>query len=136
MSNIIHLETQLIEINENEHLSDAFARVKYPLDSIPTNCILDKTLPGLGATYSEIYAKRNSIIIELNIPVIEGKVSTNKNLFGVYEGCKKSAIIAYLQNEKIEHKKILCTPEGYVKVRNIALDMEVDLYKEYFCLYD
>ncbi len=136
MSDFIHLETQFLEINENEHLSDAFARKHYPLNSIPTNCILDKTLPGLGATYSEIYAERSSIIIEPNIPVIQGKVSASKEFLGVYEGCNKSTIKTYLQDKKIKHKKILCTPEGYLKVRNIALGMEIDLYNEYFCLYD
>ncbi len=136
MSDFIHLETRFLEINENEHLSNAFTREHYPLNSIPTNCILDKTLPGLGATYSEIFAERCSIIIEPNIPVIQGKVSAHKELLGVYEGCNKNTIKTYLQNKTIKHKKILCTPEGYVKVRNIALDIEIDLYKEYFCLYD
>lgn len=136
MSDFIHLETQFLEINEGEKLTKAFKKKHYKLNAIPTNCILDKTLPGLGATHSEIYAKRDSIIIEPNVPVIEGKISANKDLLGVYEGCNKSTIRTYLQNKKIKHKKILCTPEGYVKVRNIALDMEVNLYKDYFCLYD
>ena len=35
---------------------------------IPTNTILNKTLTGLGATHSEIHSKRNSIIIEPNVP--------------------------------------------------------------------
>ncbi len=60
------------------------------LPQIPTNCILYKKLTGLGATYSELKAKRNSIIIEPNKPVIEGKCKDpkhkNDNLFGVFEG--------------------------------------------------
>ncbi len=40
------------------------------LKEIPTNTILCKTLTGLGATYGEIKAKRHSIIIEPNKPVI------------------------------------------------------------------
>ena len=57
-----------IEINLNE-----LGRVQYlteVLPEIPTNTILYKKLTGLGATYGEITAKRNSIIIEPNVPVI------------------------------------------------------------------
>jgi hypothetical protein len=90
MNNFIHLETRFIEINEKEHLTDVFKREQYSQNYIPANCILDKTLPALGATYSEIIAKRNSIIIEPNIPVIDGKVNDHTYLLGVYEGCKES----------------------------------------------
>lgn len=60
-----------IEINLNE-----LGRVQYlteVLPEIPTNTILYKKLTGLGATYGEITAKRNSIIIEPNVPVIISK---------------------------------------------------------------
>lgn len=136
MNNSIHLETQFIEIKENEHLTDVFKREQYPLDSIPTNCVFDKTLPGLGATYSEILAKRNSIIIEPNIPVIDGKVKNHIGLIGVYEGCSDDKIKKHLFNERIKHKKILCTPEGYTKVKRIADQNGVNLYEDYFMLFD
>ncbi len=55
------------------------------LPQIPTDTILYKKLTGLGATYGEIKAKRNSIIIEPNVPVIIGKCNDpkhrNDNLF-------------------------------------------------------
>lgn len=38
------------------------------LPQIETNTILCKTLTGLGATYSEIKAKRHSVIIVPNVP--------------------------------------------------------------------
>lgn len=136
MSDFIHLETRFLEINEGEHLSDAFAREKYPLNSIPTNCILDKTLPGLGATHSEIMAKRDSIIIEPNVPVIEGKVSERKNLLGVIEECTKKDIKEYLFNSKIKHKKIISTPEGYKKIKEVADEYEINLYENFFMLFD
>ena len=106
MSDFIKLETKYLEITKNEYLSTAFHREKFEFDSIPTNCIFDKTLPGLGATYSEIEAKRSSIIIEPNIPVIDGKVDSHKNLLGVYEGCSDVKIKNYLLSHRIEHKKI------------------------------
>jgi hypothetical protein len=146
MNDFIHLETKYLKIDEGKYLSDAYYEDGTIFNLIPTNCIFDKTLPGLGATYSEIEIEanrksnkkstRNSIIIEPNIPVIVGKVSNNKDLLGVYEGCKDLKIKNYLLNPKIVHKKILCTPEGYMRVKRIALYNEIDLYKDYFCLYD
>ena len=71
------------------------------LPEIPTNTILNKTLTGLGATYGELKADRNSVIIEPNKPVIVGKCSDLKhskdNLFGVYEGVYTDKIIAYME---------------------------------------
>lgn len=136
MSNFIQLETKYLEVNENEYLSAAFTKAGFEFGSIPTNCIFDKTLPGLGATYSEIEAKRNSIIIEPNIPVIDGKVASHKNLLGVYEGCSDVKIKNYLLNQNIAYKKILCTPEGYLKVKRIAEKNGINLYENYFFLFD
>lgn len=60
------------------------------LPQIETNTILCKTLTGLGATYSEIKAKRHSIISVPNVPPIIGKCRDpkhkNDNLFGVKQG--------------------------------------------------
>jgi len=136
MTDFIPLETRTLSINKDEHLSDAFARENYYCNSIPTNCILDKTLPGLGATYSEIFAKRNSIIIEPNIPVITGKADNNDKILGVYEKCTKKTIKEYLLNKEIKYKKILCTPESYLRVKKIASTIQIDLYEDYFMLFD
>lgn len=71
------------------------------LPEIPTNTILYKKLTGLGATYGELKANRNSIIIEPNKPVISGKCKDPKhkddNLFGVYEGVYADNIMAYIE---------------------------------------
>ena len=37
------------------------------IGSIPSNCILFKTLTGIGATHLEIITPRHSVIIELSI---------------------------------------------------------------------
>lgn len=136
MNDYIKLETREIRISEDEHLTDVFEREKYDFDAIPTNCILDKTLPGLGATYSEIKAPRNSIIIEPNVPVIMGKTESNNSLLGIYESIKEAKIKNYLLNNGVQHKKILCTPEAYLRVKRIAESNDIDLYENYFCLYD
>lgn len=67
------------------------------LPEIPTNTILYKKLTGLGATYGELKAHRNSIIIEPNKPVISGKCKDPKhgkdNLFGVFDGVYADDIV-------------------------------------------
>ncbi len=47
------METTILELHNNEWLSDALRRGGYG-EYIPTNVILDKTLTGVGATYCEI----------------------------------------------------------------------------------
>lgn len=105
---------------------------------IPRNVILFKTLPGIGATYSELYkANRNSIIIEPNVPVIKGKRTNKKTgILGVCKGISVEDIIYYLSNEKIEYKKILVTPESYHKVVKATEILDIDIYNNYFLLFD
>ena len=120
-------------IKKGEWLLDALKRIGY--DMIPTNTILDKTLTGLGATHSEIHSKRNSIIIEPNVPVILGKLNGNENLEAVYEKCIPYAIKKYLQMD-IPYKKILTTPESFKKIRKAAIELNINIYKDFFCLFD
>lgn len=120
-------------IKKGEWLLDALKRIGY--DMIPTNTILDKTLTGLGATHSEIHSKRNSIIIEPNVPVILGKLNNRENLEAVYEKCTPYAIKKYLQMD-IPYKKILTTPESFKKIRKAAIELNINIYKDFFCLFD
>lgn len=99
-------------LHKGEWLLDALKRVGYNM--IPTNTILNKTLTGLGATHSEIHSKRNSIIIEPNVPVILGKLNDNENLEAVYEKCTPHNINKYLKMD-IPYKKIMTTPESFHK---------------------
>jgi hypothetical protein len=55
-------------LDKGQYLSDVWK-------AIPSNIILFKTLTGIGATSLEITAERNSIIIEPNVPVIQGKMA-------------------------------------------------------------
>ena len=75
-----HIEIGLVG-GRRQYLTDVL-----PHKVIPTNTILYKKLTGLGATYGEIKANRNSVIIEPNKPVIIGKCNDPKhrddNLFG------------------------------------------------------
>lgn len=120
-------------LKKGEWLLDALKRVG--CEMIPTNTILNKTLTGLGATHSEIHSKRNSIIIEPNVPVILGKLNDNENLEAVYERCTPHTINKYLKMD-IPYKKIMTTPESFKKIRKAAMELNINIYKEYFCLFD
>lgn len=110
------------------------------LPEIPTNTILYKKLTGLGATYGEIKANRNSIIVEPNVPVIIGKCNDSKhkedNLFGVYEGIYTDDIIKYLEKSKHKYYKILTTPESFKKVKDAFEAMDMDIRFKCFLLFD
>ena len=120
-------------IKKGEWLHDALKRLGYEM--IPTNTILDKTLTGIGATSCEINAKRNSIIIEPNVPVILGKLDKDGKMEAVYEKCTPYNVRKYLQLD-IPYKKILTTPESFHKIRKAATDLNINIYKDFFCLFD
>lgn len=125
-----------IPIKHKQYLSDALKDKGYL--NIPRNTILKKTLPGLGATYGEIKAKRHSIIIEPNVPVITGKTKDKPELLGVYEGVTKSKIEKYVKNREIKYKKLITTPESYHLIKEVCLNrnVKIDYYKDFFCLFD
>ena len=131
------MDTEYLDIHKNEWLTEALTRGGYG-NKIPSNIILDKTLTGVGATHCELYAHRNSIIIEPNVPVIQCKLeSEDLSLLGVYAGIRISSIRKYLTREDIPYKKILTTPESFYKVRNEARKLGIDIYgEEWFCLFD
>ena len=120
-------------LHKGEWLLDALKRIGHSM--IPSNCILNKTLTGLGATHSEIHSKRSSIIIEPNVPVILGKLDDNENLEAVYAKCTPYNLKKYLQMD-IEHKKIITTPESFKKIRKAAEELDINIYKTFFCLFD
>ena len=86
-------------------------------DFIPTNCIINKLLPGLGATHCELTAPRKSIIIEPNVPVIESKAKVHKNALAVYKGVSIRQIADFLEANREKDYKLLTTPEGFNKIK-------------------
>lgn len=135
------MERTTIPIKTGENLSGALKNEGYK--TIPTNSILRKVLPGLGATFMEIsdeISKRHSIIIEPNVPVITGKTKNNPKVLGVIEGVTKDKIESYLKNKDITYKKILTTPESYHLIKEVIQSptrrIKMNLYKDFFCLYD
>ncbi len=131
------METEYLDLHDNEWLTDSLTRNGYE-NMIPTNVILDKTITGVGATHCELYAHRNSIIIEPNVPVIKCKADNDDiPLLGVYSGISRSIIRKYLNSTGIPYKKILTTPESFYKVREIAQELGINIYgDDWFCLFD
>lgn len=131
------MKTEYLDIYENEWLINALNRGGYG-DKIPSNVILNKTLTGIGATHCELYAHRNSIIIEPNVPVIQCKLENEDlSLLGVYSHVSIASIRKYFRNKDIQYKKILTTPESFYKVRNEAHKLGINIYGEdWFCLFD
>lgn len=121
-------------ISKGQHLSDVC--------TIESNTILCKTLTGLGATYSEIKANRDSIIVEPNQPAIVGKckskVHKNDNLFGVMQKVTTADVVDYLERTIAEkkHIKILSTPESFYKVKEAFEELDENPYVRCFMLLD
>ena len=116
----------IIKINKGQYLSDI-------ISEILSNAIYFKTLPNIGATFKELAAKRHSVIVEPNLPVIKGKRTTE--ILGVYEGVTVDQIIDYL-NSKVIYKKLLVTPESFFKVKEAIQYSNMDLYNDFFLLFD
>lgn len=112
------------------------------LPQIPSNTILCKTLTGLGATYSEIKAKRHSIIIEPNTPPIVGKSKAPEhnedNIFPVMKGKNVDDVVAYILHtlsDKGKYLKFITTPESFHKIKSAFEDVGEDIHK-CFLLFD
>ncbi|MDR1919065.1 MAG: hypothetical protein LBQ65_05410 [Tannerellaceae bacterium] len=128
------LQEMIISIREGEWLSDALKRRGY--DGLPANCIINKTLPGLGVTYCEMISDRDSIIVEPNVPVIKGKMQKHKNVLGVYAGVSPRAIADYLLTPSTFRKKVLITPDTFFMVKEIMKELNINMYEEFFLLLD
>lgn len=127
-------------------LSQKSGKMQYLSDIYPiieTNTILNKTITGIGATYSEIKAPRHSIIIEPTKPVIYCKIHDPKhkgdNLKGVFQGVYQDEIADYIENSLSQGKwvKILTTPESFRKVQDAFEGLDIDIrFDGYFLLFD
>ncbi|RZL17418.1 MAG: hypothetical protein EOO89_07970 [Pedobacter sp.] len=115
-------------------------------DGTPSNRIIFKVLPNIGATHGEIllYTWRNSICLLPNVPVLYGKrdaLDDNGELmypdiFIVCKGVTQKQVEKYL-NSEITPKKILCTPEAYTsKVKPAISNSKFTLYADFFMLID
>ncbi len=129
---------EIIYLEKDQYMSDIFP------DGLPTNAIIDKTVTASGGTTCELETDpelaskslRNSIIIEPNVPVIDGKQAKFPKALGVREGVTDARIMAYMKDKSIDYKKIIVTPESYSKVKRVAEYADIDLFNDYFLLID
>lgn len=128
------------------------------LNEMPSHVILNKLLPGLGATYLVLKMQCNSIIVEPNVPVIQGKVSQEKHkddhLLGVFKGidnqhtedgkptsCKSVSnqdIADYIMECQAADRpcKIITTPESLQRVVDAIQTTGMDACRDFFWLLD
>ena len=132
------LEVEVLNIHKGEYLSEALKRQGYPM--LPSNAIINKVMTGTGATYMELTSKlspRNSIVIEPFKSAVENKVQVFNKAQGVFKEVTVRQLTTYLKNPNIKYKKIITTPEGFQsKVLTAAKQLGMNIYKEYFCLFD
>lgn len=132
------LEVEVLNIQKGEYLSEALKRQGYPM--LPSNAIINKVMTGTGATYMELNAKlspRNSIVIEPFKSSVENKVLIFNEAQGVFKEITVKQLTTYLKNSNIQYKKIITTPEGFQnKVLRVARCLKINVYKEFFCLFD
>jgi hypothetical protein len=129
------MNTITIPIQQDQTLAEALKLAGYP--NIPTNVILNKVLTGIGATYMEIKAERNSIIIEPNVPVIVCKTKDHKDTIGVFKGgASDNKIEEYMCNPSIKYKKLITTPESFSRIKKAADKLNINIFTDYFCLFD
>ncbi|WP_321436485.1 hypothetical protein [uncultured Bacteroides sp.] len=128
------LRERIIKIHEKEYLSDALKREGFA--ALPTNCVINKMLPGLGATYCELTSPRKSIIIEPNVPVIVDKAKKHKHTLAVHKGVMVQHVADFLEKNRNQHYKILTTPESFQKVKEAMDDQKINMHNECFMLFD
>ncbi|GAA4100481.1 hypothetical protein [Mucilaginibacter panaciglaebae] len=127
------MKTKLIDLPKGKKIS-------HIMNFLPSNALINKTIPGCGATHAEIYCERHSLIAFPNVPVIIGKVAkANKDGFivlGVYEKTTLQDVINYLKSD-IKYKKILTTPEAYLrKVKPAFIKCGINPFTDFYFLYD
>lgn len=122
----------------NQYIISKGQKLSNIMPQIESNINLAKKFPGIGATYLEIHSPRPSILIEPNVPVIQGKCAKSDKdfkVFGAYEGVSIDKITDYLQ-EPYKYHKLMTTPESFPKIKQAANNAGIDLYSHFFCLMD
>lgn len=134
---IKELEVVTLNISQGEFLSEALKRQGYPC--LPSNTIINKVMTGTGATYMELnqeLSPRNSIVIEPFRSSVDDKIKIFDESLGVFKEVTQKQVETYLQRKDIKYKKIITTPEGFKKILSAAKKAKINLYEEFFCLFD
>ena len=116
-------------------------RLSAAIKMIPSNAIINKGRCGVGGTYLEIIAKRDSIIVVPTNAIIDDKCYINgklrPNYFvvrGTFKPIDYLALKEFVTSNAI-NKKIFTTPEGLQKIIRCGAE-ESDIYHNWFLLFD
>lgn len=126
------LELIEIPIKQNQYLTDIY---NIHFGRLPSRVILNKLLPGTGATTAELESDFFLIMIEPYRPVIEGKLKKYKNILGVYKGIYEDKITEYIDKQKGKPLKFLVTPESYKRLVKV-LKTRFNVYKDFRIVID
>jgi hypothetical protein len=108
---------------------------------IPDNAIINKGRCGIGGTYLEIKAKRNSIIIVPTNAIIDNKCYKDGELLPNYRAVrgsfsdKENEDLTKFIDSDLVGKKIFCTPESLSKVIERSTNSS-STYNTWFVLFD
>lgn len=108
---------------------------------IPSHYIINKRIPGIGATKNELLSFRHSIIIAPFTAIIEVKKEQYQSLIFDQYGESEledaiTKILEYLNNDSIEFKKIMTTPESFYKVKRALEIYNTNYINDFFILID
>jgi hypothetical protein len=135
------MTTQTIKLPKGKYINQIEPFMSAGLD---IKAIYHKTVTGCGISRFAIeYFDHDLIIIFPNVPVIiakrdfQNELHPDAEVFGVYKGKTINHLNAYLMREDVKYKKILTTPEGFMKKVLPAFQDNLDeLYSKYFIVYD
>lgn len=116
-------------------------RLSAAIKMIPSNAIINKGRCGVGGTYLEIIAERNSIIVVPTNAIIDDKCFVKNKLRpnyyivrGAFDEDDFVDLRLFIESDK-PNKKIFSTPEGLRKIATCGAD-EKKTYKDWFLLFD
>lgn len=122
-------ETILIE-KSIRYLSDYY-------EFLPSNCLLNKGLTGVGGTHVELTSNRNSLILVPTVNLVLNKTEGNPDILGVYGSTTSGDILDYIETHEV--KKIVATYDALNKLI-MAINDEIFNYylliDEYHILFN
>ncbi len=121
-----------------------FPDLHNPNGLIPDNSFIHKGFKtAFGLTYSEFKAKRHSIIVLSQRPIIDSKMIEHADMmphavFGDLTARTFTEIQEYLANDAIQYKKLVVTPESFWKIMEAAESVgKLKWVKDnFFCFLD
>lgn len=105
------------------------------MSEVPTNVVFNKGITGCGATTLAIKQPGNTILAMPFVGLVDNKVASNPELFGVHGGINwETEIGSYIQDHN--PIKIAVTYDSVPSVCDALTSLGVDPYKDFFLFVD